>query len=124
MTTDVERFFVGLPHLLNLYAKHDIKCTFYFTGTMCELVPDSVGLVKAHGHEIGCHSYSHAQDKALDVLSYEEQLNEIKKQKESYIYCTLKSTPSAYAWFYERHGLYWGNDNETAFYTPNIEGIL
>ena len=42
---------------------------------MCELVPDSVGLVKAHGHEIGCHSYSysHAQDKALDVLSYEEQ---------------------------------------------------
>ena len=123
MTTDVENFSiplnrmddntakevheVGLPRLLDLYAKHDIKCTFYFTGTMCELLPDSVGLVKAHGHEIGCHSYSHAQDKALDVLSYEEQLNEIKKQKESYTYCTLKSTPSAYAWFYERRGLYW-----------------
>ena len=69
MTTDVESFSiplnredsdvvkqiyeVGLPHLLDLYAKHDIKCTFYFTGTMCELLPDSVGLVKAHGHEIG-----------------------------------------------------------------------
>jgi len=38
---------------------------FYFTGTMCELLPDSVDLVKAHGHE--------TQDKALDVLSYEEQ---------------------------------------------------
>jgi len=25
---------------------------FYFTGTMCELLPDSVDLVKAHGHEI------------------------------------------------------------------------
>ena len=81
MTTDVERFFVGLPRLLDLYARHDIKCTFYFTGTMCELLPDSVDLVKAYGHEIGCHSYSHAQDKALDVLSYEEQLNEIKKAK-------------------------------------------
>ena len=97
MTTDVENFSiplnredsdvakqiyeVGLPRLLDLYAKHDIKCTFYFRGTMCELFPDSVGLVKAHGHEIGCHSYSHAQDKALDVLSYEEQLNEIKKAK-------------------------------------------
>jgi len=97
MTTDVESFSiplnrydaetakevynVGLPRLLDLYARHDIKCTFYFTGTICELVPDSVDLVKAHGHEIGCHSYSHAQDKALDVLSYEEQLNEIKKAK-------------------------------------------
>ena len=79
--TAKEVYNVGLPRLLDLYARHDIKCTFYFTGTMCELVPDSVDLVKAYGHEIGCHSYSHAQDKALDVLSYEEQLNEIKKAK-------------------------------------------
>ena len=79
--TAKEVYEVGLPRLLDLYARHDIKCTFYFTGTMCELVPDSVDLVKAHGHEIGCHSYSHAQDKALDVLSYEEQLNELKKAK-------------------------------------------
>ena len=97
MTNDVESFSIplnrydaetaekvykqGLPRLLDLYARHDIKCTFYFTGTMCELVPDSVDLVKAHGHEIGCHSYSHAEDKALDVLSYEEQLTELKKLK-------------------------------------------
>ena len=79
--TAKEIYEVGLPRLLDLYARHDIKCTFYFTGTICELVPDSVDLVKAYGHEIGCHSYSHAQDKALDVLSYEEQLNEIKKAK-------------------------------------------
>lgn len=97
MTNDVESFSIplnrfdtetaekvykqGLPRLLDLYARHDIKCTFYFTGTMCELVPDSVDLVKAHGHEIGCHSYSHAEDKALDVLSYAEQLTELKKAK-------------------------------------------
>jgi len=79
--TAKEVYEVGLPNLLDLYARHDIKCTFYFTGTMCELVPDSIDLVKAYGHEIGCHSYSHAQDKALDVLSYEEQLNELKKAK-------------------------------------------
>jgi len=79
--TAKEVYEVGLPRLLDLYARHDIKCTFYFTGTMCELVPDSIDLVKAYGHEIGCHSYSHAQNKALDILSYEEQLNEIKKAK-------------------------------------------
>ena len=67
-------------------------------GTMCELLPDSVGLVKAHGHEIGCHSYSysHAQDKALDVLSYEEQFDVIRLINEGDIeqmcicsFCTL-----------------------------------
>ena len=79
--TAKEVYEVGLPRLLDLYARHDIKCTFYFTGTMCELVPDAIDLVKAYGHEIGCHSYSHAEDKALDVLSYEEQLNELKKAK-------------------------------------------
>ena len=65
--TAKEVYEVGLPRLLDLYARHDIKCTFYFTGTMCELVPGSIDLVKAHGHEIGCHSYSHAENKALDV---------------------------------------------------------
>jgi peptidoglycan/xylan/chitin deacetylase (PgdA/CDA1 family) len=72
---------VGLPRLLDLYARHDIKCTIYFTGTMCEFVPGSIDLVKVHGHEIGCHSYSHAENRALDVLSYGEQLNELKKAK-------------------------------------------
>jgi len=76
-----EVYEVGLPRLLELYARHDIKCTFYFTGMFAEQSPESVELVKAHGHEIGCHSYSHAEDKALDVLSYEEQLSELKKAK-------------------------------------------
>lgn len=44
-------------------------------------MPDSIDLVKAYGHEIGCHSYSHAENKALDLLSYEEQLNELRKAK-------------------------------------------
>jgi peptidoglycan/xylan/chitin deacetylase (PgdA/CDA1 family) len=56
--TAKEVYKVGLPCLLDLYARHDIKCTFYFTGTMCELVPDAIDLVMAHGHEIGCHSHS------------------------------------------------------------------
>ena len=76
-----EVYEVGLPRLLDLYARHDIKCTFYFTGMFAEQSPDSIELVKEHGHEIGCHGYSHAQDKALDVLSYDEQFSELKKAK-------------------------------------------
>ena len=39
-----EVYGVGLPRLLDLYARHDIKCTFYFTGMFAEQSPESVEL--------------------------------------------------------------------------------
>lgn len=71
----------GLPRLLDLCAKHDIPATFYFTGELVEIVPEALDLVKDHGHEIGCHGFSHEVDRALDILSYEEQLSDLKKAK-------------------------------------------
>jgi peptidoglycan/xylan/chitin deacetylase (PgdA/CDA1 family) len=50
---------VGLPRLLDLYARHDIKCTFYLTGMFAEQSPESVEFVKEQGHEIGRHGYEH-----------------------------------------------------------------
>jgi peptidoglycan/xylan/chitin deacetylase (PgdA/CDA1 family) len=76
-----EVYEVGLPRLLDLYARHDIKCTFYFTGMFAEQSPESVELVKGQGHEIGCHGYDHSPEKAFDLLRYEEQVNELKKAK-------------------------------------------
>lgn len=97
MTVDVEDFSIplnrcdhktgrlvyrrGLPKLLSLFAKHDMIATFYFTGEMCEHIPESAELVKDHGHEIGCHGYSHAVEMGLDALRYEDQLSEISKAK-------------------------------------------
>ena len=48
---------VGLPRLLDLLSKHDVSSTFYFTGMFAEASPESVELVREHGHEIGCHGY-------------------------------------------------------------------
>lgn len=76
-----EVFDVGIKNLLDLYSRYDIKSTFYFTGMMAEIVPEAVELVKSHGHEIGCHSYSHSESRYLDMLGYEEQREEIKKAK-------------------------------------------
>jgi len=73
----------GLPKLLGLYSKHDIPCTFYLTADIVEIKPEIVDLIKAHGHEIGCHGLQHTNERALDVLCYGEQLRDIKKAKET-----------------------------------------
>ena len=82
MTTDVERFSVGLPRLLDLYARHDIKCTFYFTGMFVEQSPESVELVMGYGYEIGYHY--EVLDKAKGELEkaikiFEKELNGFRK---------------------------------------------
>jgi peptidoglycan-N-acetylglucosamine deacetylase len=71
----------GLPRLLNLYSKYNIKTTFYFTGDFVEIKPEAVELVKEHGHEIGCHGYTHDINKAFDVLTLEDQVNHLFRAK-------------------------------------------
>jgi peptidoglycan/xylan/chitin deacetylase (PgdA/CDA1 family) len=74
---------VGLPRLLDVLSKHDVTSTFYFTGTFCEQSPQSVDLVKDHGHEIGCHGYDHSPNRAFDLLTYDEQVCELNKAKKT-----------------------------------------
>ena len=73
----------GLPKLLELYSKYDVEGTFYFTGTFAERIPEAIELVMDYGHEIGCHGYSHEVNRAFDVLSYEEQVNDLRKAKKA-----------------------------------------
>jgi peptidoglycan/xylan/chitin deacetylase (PgdA/CDA1 family) len=80
--TAMEVYEVGLPRLLDVYAKHDIKCTFYITGEMADLVPEAVELILEYGHDIGCHGYDHSPDRALDLMSLDEQTLELKKAKD------------------------------------------
>jgi len=79
--TAKEVYKVGLPRLLDVYARHEIKCTFYFTGESAEIVPEAVEFVLDHGHDIGCHGYDHSQEKAFDVMSFHEQVAELTKDK-------------------------------------------
>ena len=72
---------VGMPRLINLYSKYDVEGTFYFTGTFAEKFPESVQLVKDHGHEVASHGYSHSVDHAFDVLSNKDQYVHLSKSK-------------------------------------------
>ncbi len=99
MTVDVESFSIhlnrcdistgrrvyeeGLPSLLDLFAKHDTKATFYFTGEITEMFPESIEIVIDHDHEVGCHGFDHTPDRAFDNLPYDEQVKELKRAKET-----------------------------------------
>jgi hypothetical protein len=72
---------VGLPRLLDVLSKYDVSSTFYFTGMFAEQSPESMELVKEHGHEIGCHGYDHSPNRAFDTLSLEEQIADLKRAK-------------------------------------------
>ncbi len=72
----------GLPRLLDLYDKHDVNATFFFTGDIVELEPEVVDIVKARGkHEVGCHGWSHESENAYDVLPLDKQVATMQKAK-------------------------------------------
>ncbi len=71
----------GMPALLELYAKYNIKCTFFFTGYIAKLIPDVVKMVLPYGHEVGSHGMSHAKKDGFDVMPRDMQLAHLKESK-------------------------------------------
>ncbi|MCI8520246.1 MAG: polysaccharide deacetylase family protein [Clostridia bacterium] len=46
--------------ILTTLDKYGVKATFFVVGTWVENYPDALRKIKEHGHEIGNHSYNHA----------------------------------------------------------------
>lgn len=72
----------GLPRLLDLYDKYDVNATFFFTGTIVEIEPEVIDIVKERGtHEIACHGYSHEVKHGFDIMPLEKQKAHLEKAK-------------------------------------------
>jgi peptidoglycan-N-acetylglucosamine deacetylase len=71
----------GMPRLLDLYARYDVKATFFFTGHIAKLYPDVVKMVQPYGHEIGSHGMTHEVNMAFDILSLKTQIEHLTKSK-------------------------------------------
>ncbi|MCD4694811.1 MAG: polysaccharide deacetylase family protein [Bacteroidales bacterium] len=71
----------GMPRLLELYAKHNVKTTFFFTGYIAKLYPEVVKMVQPYGHEIGSHGLTHRVDQAFDILPFEKQIDHLRQSK-------------------------------------------
>jgi peptidoglycan/xylan/chitin deacetylase (PgdA/CDA1 family) len=61
---------VGVPKILDLLAKHDVKATFYVPAVAALLHPEEQRRVVAEGHEIGIHGWIHELN---SVLPYEAE---------------------------------------------------
>ena len=71
----------GMPILLDIYEKFNIKSTFFFTGYMAENFPGVVKMTIDRGHEIASHGYSHTVENGFDVMPLDKQILHLKKSK-------------------------------------------
>lgn len=73
---------VGLPRLVQLFERYDIKSTFFMPGHSIETFPNRVAQVVEAGHEIGLHGYSHENPREMspeqEVAVLEKTLELIK----------------------------------------------
>nr|WP_303212878.1 polysaccharide deacetylase family protein [Bacteroides intestinalis] len=79
--TGVKVWKEGLPRLLELYAKYDVKATFFFIADFAAQHPEMIKRVQGGGHEVAVHGLSHEHTKAFDVLSAEEQVYHLSAAK-------------------------------------------
>lgn len=71
----------GMPRLLELYEKYNVKSTFFFVADFVRDCPDIVKMIQPYGHEVACHGFTHDYKQAFDVLSYEQQVEHLNKAK-------------------------------------------
>lgn len=71
----------GMPRLLALYDKYDVKATFFFNGEIVKLYPEVVKMVVPYGHEVGSHGMSHEVKQAFDIMPLQMQIAHLKESK-------------------------------------------
>lgn len=79
--TGLKVFKEGMPLLLDLYQKYNIKSTFYFTGYIAKLYPEIVKMIIPYGHEVASHGLSHKKEDGFDVLELDDQILHLQESK-------------------------------------------
>lgn len=64
----------GIPRLLDLFKKYNIRTTWFAPGHSIETFPEQVKRVVDEGHEIGVHGYSHENPLSMTPEQEEEVL--------------------------------------------------
>lgn len=65
---------VGLPLILDVLKRHDVKATFFVVGQNVERYPDRVRRIIEDGHEVAVHGYTHTPPQRLTPAEEEAEL--------------------------------------------------
>ena len=65
---------VGIPRLLNLFKKYNLKTTWFAPGHSIETFPDQMKMIVDAGHEISAHGYSQGNPIAMTPKQEEDVL--------------------------------------------------
>lgn len=65
---------VGIPRLLRLFKKYDLRTSFFIPGHSLETFPDQMKMIVDGGHEIGAHGYLHENPVAMTLKQEEDVL--------------------------------------------------
>jgi peptidoglycan-N-acetylglucosamine deacetylase len=66
---------VGIPKLLELLARYEVKATFFITGWTAEAHPAACEAILKAGHEIGHHGYWHLRPEPGDLAMMVEEVD-------------------------------------------------
>lgn len=71
---------IGTQRLLKMFAKYDIKCTWFIPGHSLDTFPEEMAAVRDAGHEIGLHGYLHENPVDMSLEQQEAVLDKTYKQ--------------------------------------------
>lgn len=58
------------PRLLDILAERQVKATFFVIGELAAQHPDLICRIAAEGHELGNHTWSHAEPSQIDARQF------------------------------------------------------
>jgi len=71
----------GMPRLLEIYDKYNIKSTFFVTAYIAKLFPDLVHMIVNNGHELASHGKSHLRENGFDIMPFKKQKEHLDYSK-------------------------------------------
>ncbi len=72
------RVVANTHRLLELFARHDVKATFFVLGWIADRFPDLIRTIAAADHEIACHSYWHRLVYQMTPTEFHDDLRQAR----------------------------------------------